>query len=84
MIVRMWEVSAYPEAYSELLSWMCEIAAPELDRHPGCFDCEVLSSTDERVVMISHWREEPFNPPAPPGHLVASGPNTYDFFSVER
>ncbi|WP_279579821.1 hypothetical protein [Fodinicola feengrottensis] len=84
MIVRMWEVMTFPEAYAEVLSWMCEVAAVELERHPGCFGCEILSSTDRRIVAISHWREEPADPPAPPSHLISSGPNTYDFFSVER
>ena len=28
VIVRMWEVRAHPEAFPELLSWVCEAALP--------------------------------------------------------
>lgn len=84
MIVRMWEVRAHPEAFAELLSWVCEIGVPELELHPMHLASEVFSSTDHRVVVISKWRAEPLALPDPPGHLVARKPHSWDFAQVDR
>jgi hypothetical protein len=84
VIVRMWEVRAYPEAFDELLAWVCERAVPEVERHPSHVSSEVFSSTDHRVVVISRWLREPLTLPQPPGHLVRRSPHSWDFAPVDR
>lgn len=84
VIVRMWEVRAYPEALAELLSWVCEIAVPAVEVQPLHVSSEVFSSTDNRVVVISRWRSGAQDLPAPPRHLVARSPHSWDFTPVDR
>lgn len=84
MIVRMWEVRAHPEAYDDVMSWACDVAAPWLERRPTCLECEILASTDQRILLVSRWRSDPAVPPDPPSYQVASGPHQWDFITVER
>ncbi len=80
----MWEVRAYPEGFGELLSWVCELAVPEIEMHPLHMSSEVFSSTDHRVVVISRWRSSPLPLPDPPKHLVTRSPHVWDFSPVDR
>jgi hypothetical protein len=85
VIVRMWEVRAHPEAFGELLSWVCEAMLPKVEVHPMHLSSEVYSSTDHRLVVLSKWRgstPEPFA--EPPSHLVARKPQFWDFTEVDR
>jgi hypothetical protein len=85
VIVRMWEVRAHPEAFDELLSWVCEAMLPKVEVHPLHMTSEVYASTDQRLVVISKWRgstPEPFADP--PSHLVARKPQFWDFTEVDR
>lgn len=84
MIVRMWEVRAHPEGFTDLLSWVCDTALPEIEAHPLHITSEVLSSTDHRLVVISKWRSAPEPLADPPGHLVARKPQSWDFTPVDR
>lgn len=84
VIVRMWEVRAYPEALSDLLSWVCEVAVPEVEVLPTHIASEVLSSTENRVVVVSKWRSGPRSLPLPPSHLVTRAPHEWDFTPVDR
>lgn len=84
VIVRMWEVRAYPEGLADLLAWVCEAAVPELERTPGHLSSEVFSAADERIVVISRWRGEPVTMAEPPGHLIARDPHAWDFTPVDR
>jgi hypothetical protein len=84
VIVRMWEVRAHPEGFTDLLSWVCETAIPEFEAQPLHVGTEVLSSTDHRIVVISKWRSTPTPLPEPPGHLVARKPHSWDFSPVDR
>jgi hypothetical protein len=80
----MWEVKAYPEALTDLLSWVCEAALPSIEVNPLHVASEVFSSTDNRVVVISKWRHTPVALPDPPSHLVARSPHVWDFSPVDR
>jgi hypothetical protein len=80
----MWEVRAYPEGFGELLSWVCELAVPEIEMNPLHVSSEVFSSTDHRIVVISRWRSSPLPLPDPPGHLVTRSPHVWDFSPVDR
>jgi hypothetical protein len=85
VIVRMWEVRAHPEAFRDLLSWICDAALPKVEVHPMHIISEVYSSTDNRIVVISKWRGNSPDPlPDPPGHLVARQPQYWDFTQVDR
>ncbi|GAA5178289.1 hypothetical protein GCM10023322_05010 [Rugosimonospora acidiphila] len=84
MIVRMWELKAYPEGLADLLSWLCEAALPTIEMNPLHVSSEVFSSTDNRVVVISKWRSSPQSLPDPPKHLVARSPHSWDFTPVDR
>jgi hypothetical protein len=80
----MWEVRAHPEGFTDLLSWVCDAALPEIEAHPLHITSEVLSSTDHRLVVISKWRSAPEPLADPPGHLVARKPQSWDFTPVDR
>jgi hypothetical protein len=80
----MWEVRARPEYFTELLSWVCEGALPEIEVNPLHMSSEVFSSTDNRVVVISKWRGDPVPLAEPPAHLVARSAHTWDFAPVDR
>jgi hypothetical protein len=84
VIARMWEVRAHPEGFTELLSWVCESALPAVEVNPLHVSSEVFSSTDHRIVVISKWRSGPTDLPAPPRHLVARAPHSWDFTPVDR
>jgi hypothetical protein len=84
VIVRMWEVRAYPEGLAELLSWVCEKALPDIEHNPLHISSEVFSSTDHRVVVISKWRSAPAHLADPPRHLVTRSPHVWDFSPVDR
>lgn len=84
VIVRMWEVRAHPEGFTELISWVCEAALPVIEVEPLHISSEVFSSTDHRLVVISKWRSNPVNLPEPPRHLVARKPHSWDFAPVDR
>ena len=85
MIVRMWEVRAYPKDFPALLTWVCETALPRIEVNPLHISSEVYSSTDHRLVVISKWRGSTPEPlPDPPSHLVARRPQAWDFTEVDR
>jgi hypothetical protein len=84
MIVRMWEVRAYPKDFPALLSWVCDTALPEIEHYPLHVSSEVFSSTDHRLVVISKWRSSPVDLPEPPAELVARSPHVWDFTPVDR
>jgi len=84
VIVRMWEVRAHPEGFTELISWVCEAALPAIEVEPLHIASEVFSSTDHRLVVISKWRSNPVELPEPPRHLVARKPHSWDFAPVDR
>jgi hypothetical protein len=84
MIARMWEVRALGSGFDELLTWVCDVAVPGLEVLPSHVSSEVYSSTDNRVVVISRWRNTPENLPAPPERLVARAPHVWDFTPVDR
>jgi hypothetical protein len=84
VIVRMWEARARPEHFTELLSWVCEAALPEIEVYPLHMSSEVFSSTDNRVVVISKWRGDPVPLAEPPAQLVARAPHSWDFAQVDR
>jgi hypothetical protein len=84
LIVRMWEARARPEHFTELLSWVCEAALPEIEVYPLHMSSEVFSSTDNRVVVISKWRGDPVPLAEPPAQLVARSPHSWDFAQVDR
>jgi hypothetical protein len=80
----MWELRAYPEGLADLLSWLCELALPQIEMNPLHVSSEVFSSTDSRVVVISKWRSNPQSLPDPPKHLTARSPHSWDFATVDR
>lgn len=84
VIVRMWEVRAEPARLAELIAWICDTALPEIEHSPLHIVSEVFSSTDNRAVVISKWRSNPLDLPAPPLRLVTRPPHVWDFTQVDR
>lgn len=84
MIVRMWEVRAYPQYAQRLLDWVCGTAVPTVEGLPDHLGSEVFSSAQERVVVISRWRAAPTSLPDPPTEWVARSPHSWDFTPVDR
>jgi hypothetical protein len=80
----MWEVRAYPEGFTDLLSWVCDVAVADIEAHPLHVASEVFTSTDHRIVVISKWRSNPTPLPDPPSHLVARSAHAWDFSPVDR
>ena len=80
----MWEVRAYPEGFTDLLSWVCDVALPDIEANPLHVSSEVFTSTDHRIVVISKWRNSPASLPEPPDRLVARAPHVWDFTPVDR
>lgn len=84
MIARMWEIRSSPSGFAELLSWVCDVAVPGLEVLPQHVSSDIFSSTDNRIVVISKWRNTPENLPAPPPKLIARAPHIWDFSPVDR
>jgi len=84
MIARMWEIRASLSGFDELLAWVCDVAVPHLEVLPQHLSSEVFSSTDNRIVVISKWRNTPESLPAPPAKLIARAPHIWDFTPVDR
>jgi hypothetical protein len=84
MIARMWEVRALGSGFDELLTWVCDVALPQVEVLPTHVSSDVYSSTDHRIVVISKWRHTPSDLPAPPEHLTARAPHVWDFTPVDR
>jgi len=84
VIARMWEAKAHPEFFDDLLSWVCDYALPKIEPDPLHAKSDVYSSTDHRVVVISHWRSNPQTLADPPRHLVERPPHSWDFSPVDR
>ena len=84
MIARMWEVRAVAGRFDELLAWVCDVAVPRLEVLPQHVSSEVFSSTDNRIVVISKWRNTPETIAVPPATLVARSPHVWDFSPVDR
>jgi hypothetical protein len=84
MIARMWEVRAVGSGFDELLTWVCDEALPKLEVLPQHVSSEVFSSTDNRIVVISKWRNTPQTLPDPPARLVARAAHVWDFTPVDR
>jgi len=84
MIARMWEVRALASGFDELLAWVCDVAVPRIEVLPQHVASDVYSSTDNRIVVISRWRNTPEAMPAPPAKLVARAPHIWDFTPVDR
>lgn len=84
MIVRMWEVRAQQRTFTELLSWVCDVAIPSIEVYPLYVSSEVLTSPDFRLVVISRWRGRPEPFPQPPQHVLTRDPHWWDFLPVDR
>jgi hypothetical protein len=84
VIVRMWEAKAEPGRLAQLVSWVCDRALPEIEISPLHIGSEVFSSADDRVVVISKWRSNPVELPAPPATYVVRAPHSWDFTQVDR
>jgi hypothetical protein len=84
MIARMWEVRALASGFDELLTWVCDVAVPRLEVLPQHVSSDVYSSTDNRIVVITKWRNSPEGMLAPPAKLVARAPHVWDFSPVDR
>lgn len=80
----MWEVLASPDAFADLLAWVCDRALPAIEVDPRHVSSEVFSSTDHRIVVLSRWRSQPQPLPPPPPALVARPPHEWDFTLVDR
>jgi len=80
----MWEVRAQQRTFTELLTWVCEVAIPAIEVYPLFVASEVLTSPDFRLVVITRWRgtPEPFR--EPPTHLITRAPHAWDFVPVAR
>jgi heme-degrading monooxygenase HmoA len=84
MIVRMWEAKAHPAEFAELLDWVYEAVVPALAAAPGHLGTEVFRSGDERIVVLSRWRDLPAEIAEPPVRLVPRPPHSWDFVPVDR
>jgi hypothetical protein len=84
VIVRMWEVVAYPDAHQDVVNWVCEVGVPRIEAEMSHISTEVFTSTDHRVVVISRWRGNPADLPEPPRHLTKRSPHSWDFSLVDR
>jgi hypothetical protein len=84
MIVRMWEVRAQQRTFTELLTWVCDVAIPGIEVNPLHIKSEVFSSPDFRLVVISRWRSNPESFKEPPAHLITRPPHSWDFTPVDR
>ncbi|HLT12352.1 MAG TPA: hypothetical protein VK028_16350 [Micromonosporaceae bacterium] len=84
MIVRMWEVRAQQRNFTDLLSWVCDVALPAIEVNPLHISSEVFSSPDFRLVVISKWRSNPEPFKDPPAHLITRPPHSWDFSPVDR
>ncbi len=84
MIVRMWEVRADARTFSALLNWVCEVAVPTVETNPMHISSEIFSSPDYRLVVMTRWNGTPEDFQAPPPHLIAREPHSWDFLPVDR
>ncbi len=84
MIVRMWEVQAQQRTFTDLLSWVCDVAVPAIEVSPLHISTEVYSSPDYRLVVISKWRSHPEPFREPPADLITRSPHSWDFSPVDR
>jgi hypothetical protein len=84
MIVRMWEAKARAEFMAEAVSWVCEAGVPALEADPQHVESEIFSSSDYRIVVISHWRSAPQDLPEPPRYLFERPAHSWDFSPVDR
>lgn len=84
MIVRMWEVRAEQRTFTDLLSWVCDVAIPAIEVSPLHLSSEVFSSPDFRLVVITKWRSHPEAFKEPPSHLITRAPHSWDFSPVDR
>ena len=83
MIAQMWEVRVDEEHKDALLDWVFDTGLPAIEGAPYLDDREVWASED-RVVVITKWIQEPRELPSPPESLVARPPHAWDFVSVQR
>ena len=83
MIVRMWEVRAQQRNFTELLSWVCDVAVPAIEQSPLHMSSEVFTAPDFRLVVISKWRSHPEEFKTPP-HLITREPHSWDVSPVDR
>jgi hypothetical protein len=84
MIARMWEIRASTGGFDELLTWVCDEAVPRLEVLPQHVSSDVYSSTDNRIVVITKWRNSPEGMPTPPAKLIARAAHVWDFNPVDR
>jgi hypothetical protein len=80
----MWEVRAQQRTFTELLTWVCDVAVPSIEVNPLHMTSEVFSSPDFRLVVISKWRSNPEEFPEPPAQLITRAPHSWDFSPVDR
>lgn len=80
----MWEVRAQQRNFTDLLSWVCDVALPAIEVNPLHISSEVFSSPDFRLVVISKWRSNPEPFKDPPAHLIMRPPHSWDFSPVDR
>ncbi|GGK14091.1 hypothetical protein GCM10010124_03370 [Pilimelia terevasa] len=84
MIVRMWEVRAYPMHAAAVLEWLTGTALPSVEGAPLHAGSEVFASADHRFVVLSRWHGEPVGLPDPPAGWVARAPHSWDFTPIDR
>lgn len=80
----MWEARARPAVFAELLDWVYEAVVPALAAAPGHAGTEVFRAGDDRIVVISRWRDRPPEIASPPERLVPRAPHAWDFTPVDR
>jgi hypothetical protein len=84
VIVRMWEVRAEQRTFTDLLTWIVDVAVPGIEVNPLHVSSEVYSSPDFRLVVITKWRSGPESFREPPPHLITRAPHSWDFTPVDR
>jgi hypothetical protein len=80
----MWEVRAQQRTFTELMTWVCDVAVPTIEGNPLHISSEVYSSPDYRLVVITKWRSNPEAFREPPAHLITRPPHSWDFSPVDR
>ncbi|MGH3326530.1 MAG: hypothetical protein ACRDPT_01805 [Streptomycetales bacterium] len=80
----MWEVVAAPGCADALVRWVFDEALPDLEDPDDLVRSEVYRSSDDRVVVITWWSEEPIGLVDPPPELVAHPPQSWEFEQVTR
>ena len=84
LIVRMWEVRAQQRNFTELLTWVCDVALPAIEVSPLHIASEVFTSTGLPARGDLHVAQQPRAVPEPPADLITRPPHSWDFSPVDR